>query len=780
LKFLQYSTRIYQPCIFALLILAITSCAPGKFIPDHEYLLRTIKVEATPKVLPEDQFKSYIIQRPNKKILGVRFHLFLYNLSNKEKNKWPHNWLRKIGEEPVVYNPEQTITSTNQLKQFLENKGYYHAEVKDTVTYRGKNAKVYYRIIPNEPYRVRSIAYSFEDTSLVSHILPDTINSLLKKGMKFDKDVLQKERVRIETQLKDQGYYRFSKEYIYYQAKINAEKNFVDLDMGIKEFVEGNPDPRTKVKNHPKYLIGKVFVYPDYSAYDMESRLGLNQPADTIIVNRLHFINIGKVSLRPTAIANANYIIPGQYYKLSDVNRTQRNLSELGLIRYTSIIFKESDTFAQSGIDKTLDCRIELTRKKLQSYQTEISGTNSAGDFGVRGNLLYQNLNLFRGAEILNMRFTGAIEALENRSKDQFTSMQEIGAEANLLFPKFFSPFRLGNFVRKYSPKTSISASFNYQSRPNYTRSIANSSFSYRWNSSQYLTHTLWPMELNYVKIYETHSSSEFIDSIRNTPLGYSFIDHLINVGRYGFELNNQAIGKSKNFLFLRFNIESAGNILNAANAVFNDKPEEGSYQVFNVPYFQYMRGDIDFRYYNIIDKQNKFVYRLYIGLGYPYGNSKTMPYVKKFFSGGPNSIRAWSTRDLGPGSYVESDTTGNQTFNFLKKNGDIKLEANLEYRSKLFWKLEGAIFLDMGNVWEIRPEVNREKALFEWNRFYKEIAVGTGFGARLDFSFFLLRFDFGIKLRDPVLPENDRWIPVFKDFSFNDLHFKFGIGYPF
>jgi outer membrane protein assembly factor BamA len=758
----------------------ITSCAPGRYIPENEYLLSKIRMEATPKVLPEDQFKSYIIQRPNKKILGLRFHLFLYNLSNKEKNKWPHNWLRRIGEEPVIYNPAQTTTSKNQLKQFLENKGYYHAEVRDSATFHGKNAKVNYKIIPNEPYRVKSIVYSFEDTGLVSQILPDTINSLLKKGMKFDKDLLQKERVRIETHLKDQGYYRFSKEYIYYQAKINDEKKSVDLDMGIKEFVEGNPDPRTKVKHHPKYLIGKVFVYPNYSLFNMEGNLTPNQPIDTVMVNELYFINKGKTNLRPTAITNINYIVPGQYYKLSDVTRTQRNLSELGLIRYTSISFRESDTVTRSGVDKTLDCRIELTRKKSQSYQTEIAGTNSAGDFGLRGNLLYQNLNLLGGAEILNMRFTGAIETLKNRSNDQFTSMKELGAETNLVFPKFFSPFRLGKFVRKYSPKTSILASFNYQSRPNYTRSIANGSFSYRWNSSQYLTHTFWPMELNYVQIYENRSSSEFIDSIKNTPLGYSFIDHLINVGRYGFELNNQAIGKSKDFIFLRFNIESAGNILNLANTVFNDKTEEGTYQIFNVPYFQYMRGDIDLRYYNIIDKQNKFVYRLYIGLGYPYGNSKVMPYEKKFFSGGPNSIRAWSTRDLGPGSYVDPDTTGNRAFDFLKKNGDIKLEANLEYRSKLFWKLEGAVFLDMGNVWEIRPDPTREMATFEWNRFYKEIAVGTGFGARFDFSFFLLRFDFGIKLRDPVLPENDRWIPVFRDFSINDLHFKFGIGYPF
>jgi hypothetical protein len=327
---------------------------------------------------------------------------------------------------------------------------------------------------------------------------------------------------------------------------------------------------------------------------------------DTTVYQGQQFLNSGESRLKPNVIANISYIIPGQLYKQSNVNRTQRNLSELNLVRYTNILFRENDTLSAPGTDRSLDCVIQLTRKKIQSYQIELAGTNSAGDLGIRGNLLYQNLNLFRGAEVLNMRFTGAIEALKNRSKDKFTSMQEIGAESSIVFPKFFSPFRLSKFVRKYSPKTSISGSFNYQSRPDYTRSIANASFSYRWNGSQYLTHTLWPMEINYVQIYENRSSAEFIDSIRNTALGYSFEDHLVNVARYGVELNNQTIGHSRNFIFLRFNIESAGNILNAVNVALTKESDALPRQVYNVPYFQYLRGDVDLRYYTILRKQNK------------------------------------------------------------------------------------------------------------------------------------------------------------------------------
>jgi hypothetical protein len=781
LYFFRYITNLGFQGFLILFVLAISSCAPARYVPKEEHLLSKNKVENMQKNLSEDQLKGYILQKPNKKLLGFRFYLFLYNLSNINKERWPHNWLRKIGEEPVIYDPALTSSSKGQLKQFLENKGYYHADVNDTVVFRGRNARVCYTIRSNEPFRISSISYFFEDTGLVSHILPDTLNSLLKKGMRFDKDVLQQERLRIENLLKEQGFYYFSKEYIFYNATMDPEDNTVDLVMRVKEFVEGRPDPRSKVKQHHQYRIAKVIVYPDYSSLDAINNAGTGSiNFDTTWYQGQYFINTGKRNLKPGVIINSSYIVPGQYYKLSDVNRTYRNLSELNLVRYTNITFRENDSTSVTGSGNLLDCRIELSQKKRQSYQGEIAGTNSAGDLGIRGNLLYQNLNLFRGAEVFNIKFTGAIEALQNRSEGKYKSMKELGAETSIVFPKFFAPFRLEGFVKRYAPKTSFLVSFNYQSRPDYTRSIANSSLSYRWKGNPYLTHTIWPLELNYVQIYENQSSAEFLDSIRNTPLGYSFEDHMVNVARYGFELNNQSIGKRKDFFFTRFTIESAGNLVYLTDMATSKSETDEPYKLFKVPYFQYMRGDIDFSFYKIIDKQNTFVYHFFIGLGYPYGNSKTLPYEKKYFAGGPNSIRGWETRDLGPGSYVAQDTVQNSVFYYPNKSGDMKLEANIEYRFKVIWKLEGALFVDMGNIWAVRKEEDKPGAEFEWNRFYKEIAIGSGFGARFDFSFFLLRLDFGIKLRDPALPEGDRWLQAIRNFGINDLHLKFGIGYPF
>lgn len=766
-----------------ILILAaflFVSCSPARHMPDDKYLLSRNRVTSEQKSIPESQLKSYLLQKPNKRVIGTRFFLFLHNLSNLEKEKWPHGWLRKIGEEPVVYDETLTRNSTAQLRQFLENKGYYNNEVSDTTTYKRRNARVNYSISLNRPYKVRKIRYTSEDTAILSRILADTLNSLVRRGIRFDKDQLQQERIRIETLLKEQGFFNFSKEYIFYDAVTDPESYAVDLVMHVKEYIEGDPDPRTKIRLHPRYRISKVFMHPDYTDQAAISFVDAGKRiTDTVQYDGLFFLNPLKPRIKPGILAANNDIVPGDYYRLSDVTRTYRNLSELGIIRYTNITFREKDTLPAFGTDRYLDCNIELTQKKLQSFQTELAGTNSSGDLGIRGNLLYQHLNLFRGAQVFNFKLTGAIESLKIRTDGQYSSMKEIGAESNILFPQFFSPLRFRKFVTKYAPKTSISLSFNYQSRHDYTRSIANSSFSYRWKGSPHITHTVWPLEFSYVQIYEKYSQSEFLDSIRDTPLGYSFEDHVVNVARYGFELNNQAIGKSKDFIYTRVNLESAGNIPFLVNTRVIDTEDTGEpFELFKVPYFQYVRGDIDFRYYNVIDKQNRFAYRLFVGVGYPYGNSETLPYEKKYFAGGANSLRAWSTRELGPGSYVDPTPADSFLFYFPNQNGDIKLEFNAEYRFKVFWKMESALFFDIGNVWLIKKDEDKPNAEFDFNRFYKEIAVGSGIGFRFDFSFFLLRIDLGIKLRDPARTEEEgRWIPFFKDFR---LHPKFGIGYPF
>jgi outer membrane protein assembly factor BamA len=778
-----------QNYYYVLIIISLfsASCASTKYVPDDKYLLTRNKIKIEDNSIDKNEIKNYLKQRPNKKILGLRFHLFLYNLSNIQKDKWPHGWLRKIGEKPVIWDQYLTKTTHLQFKQYLENKGFYYARIEDTVKFKKRHAIVSYNIIPNIPYYINKINYDIIDTNLRTIIVTDTVNSLVKRGMLFDKEVLQKERVRIENLMKRNGYYKFSKEYSYYEAKPVNGTNYVNLTMKIKKFEVVDQAQRLKYIPHKKYKINNVYVYPNFKTGPAVSqRTIITENFDTLLYKNIYYVYNIDPDIKPSIINNSIFILPGQYYNQDNVNKTYNKLSSLGLFKFINIGFDEiTEREENKDTDYLLDCNIELTKRKIQSYQFEIVGTNSSGDFGARGNLLYNNWNLFRGAEVFNFKLTGAYEAIQEIAASGLSHTLELGTEFKVDIPKFLLPVKTERFVKRYAPKTSISLSYNYQARPDYIRTIANTSFGYNWRGNENIKYYVYPLEINFVQLPVVDSA--FSKSISGSYMQFSYKDHFVGNNRIGFEYNNQKIGKSKDFVFLKVNIESAGNILNAYSELSNRERDSASqsYKVFNVPYSQYFKTDIDFRYYNIVNPTNSIVYRVFIGCAYPYGNSTALPFEKKYFSGGPNSIRAWRTRELGPGSYLDTSET-----RIPNTMADIKLEANIEYRFKLFWKLEGALFLDMGNIWAINPKDERPNSLFSFKDFYKDIAIGTGFGTRFDFSFFIIRLDFGFKLRDPSFSEN-KWImdsdllssdeyQERKENNYRIFNFQFGIGYPF
>ncbi len=779
-----------RQCYYILIILSviITSCSSTRYVPEGKYLLTKNKIKVEDNSINRNEIKSYLKQRPNKKILGVRFHLFLYNLSNINKEKWPHGWLRKIGEKPVIWDQYLTQTTYLQFMQYLENKGFYHSSVEDTVRYKKRHASVTYNITPNEPYYISKIYYDIIDNNLWTIIVSDTINSLLKRGMLFDKEVLQKERLRLENLLKRNGYYKFSKEYSYFEAQPVKGTNKVNLTMKIKKFEVVDQGQKLNYIPHNKYKINNVYIYPNYRTGPSVSQKSIRSESfDTVLYRNIYYVYKEDPNIKPSIINNSNFILPGQYYNQNDVNKTYNKLSSLGLFKFINISFDEFINQTDSTeTEYLLDCNIELTKRKLQSYQFEIVGTNSSGDFGARGNLLYNNWNLFRGAEIFNFKLTGAYEAIQEIAASGLSHTLELGTEFKVDIPKFLLPIKTERFVKRFAPKTSISLSYNYQARPDYIRTIATASFGYNWRGNKNIRYYVYPLEINFVQL--PFVDTTFSESISGSYLQFSYEDHFVGGGRIGFEYNNQEIGKSKDFVFLKVNLEPAGNILHGYSELTNRERDSASnrYKIFNVPYSQYLKTDLDFRYYNIINPTNSIVYRIFVGCAYPYGNSNALPFEKKYFSGGPNSIRAWSTRELGPGSYV--DTSRNKIPNTM---ADIKLEANIEYRFKLFWKLEGALFLDMGNIWAINPKDERPGSLFDFKDFYEDIAIGTGFGARFDFSFFIIRLDFGFKLRDPSFFEN-KWIldndllssNQYKyrkeNYNYRVFNFQFGIGYPF
>ncbi|MFP4060819.1 MAG: BamA/TamA family outer membrane protein [Bacteroidales bacterium] len=754
--------------------MAVFSCSPVKYVPESDYLLHDVEVKLEKKVVGKSEVKNYVRQKPNKKIFGfIRFHLGLYNLSKIEKDNWFNNWLREIGEKPVVYDEFLTRKSWEQIGLYMRNKGFYNAEVSDTVLFhKDKRATVQFFIKPGKPYLINSIGYNLEDTGLVKYIIPDTVNRLIKPGDKFDVDKLQEERVRIEQNLKSLGFYDFSKEFIYIEADTSIGDYKVDLILGIRENIVQDDVGNTSLENHKRYKINKLYFIDDYDpALELDNN-GIPVGYKMELFDSIPFYHYNDLTLKPAVLEQSNYIRPGKYYNINDADKTYRHISSLRVFKFVDVKFLPVGLNDGDKEKNLLDCSINLSPLKLQSYAIEVEGTNSSGNIGVAGNLVYQHRNLFRGAEILDIRVRGAVETFNETYRNDLKNTLEFGLEANLRLPKFLLPFKTEQFIKKYNPKTAITAAYNYQRRPDYTRTIANATFGYNWRQTNHISHIVNPFELNAVKIFEIDQA--FLDTIRGTYLENSYKDHYVSITSYSFVFNNQEIGSNKNFSFLRLNAETGGNSLLFLSQAANFEREEGNYRLFGLRFAQYIRSDLDYRYYQTINETDKLVYRIFAGAGLPYGNSEALPFEKKYFGGGANSLRAWQVRTLGPGSW------SGELGRYPNVTADIKIEGSMEYRFKLFWILEGAMFLDAGNIWAISENDERVGALFEVDKFYKDIAIGTGFGLRFDFNFFLFRIDAGMKLRDPSYLTGQRWLPGNRPLTGDDMAVSVGIGYPF
>ncbi len=751
------------------------SCNATKYVPADEYLMKDYKIEAGDGGFDKKALNKYIKQKPNKKVLGWKFYLSLYNLSNPEKEKWPHGWLRRIGESPVVYDEDLKEKSSEQLKLYMNNKGFYNSMVTDSTIYKKRKAKVIYHVNPNLPYTIKDISYFFQDGKLSSLVLPDSGSSRFRSGELFDVDVLMEEMGRIEKVLRDNGYYRFNKDFIYYEVDSSLRNNSVSITLGIKNFPERDELGNLIQTKHPVYTIRNVYLETDHDM--MASRREGEVPdrqRDTLYYDSIYVISEGKPNIRSGVVTQKNYIIPGQLFDASDMQRTYRNLSSLSASRMVDIRFREV-----LGETPMLDCDIRIAPATLQSYSIKLEGTNSGGNIGAGVNLGYRHRNLFGGSEQFDISFMGARESLSESSSSTDEGvgrglLQEYGVEARLRIPKFLLPFKTDRFIREYNPQTNIRLSYNYQKRPDYTRTMANASFGYDWRKSERLLHRVFPLEASL--ILTPYKSEEFQDWLEGKYLYYSYEPHLIIDSRYSVNWSNKKVLKNQNFQDIRLNLEAAGNLLYAGYSLFAPDPPEGErYQLLGVDFAQYLKADIDGRSYSFLYEDVSIIFRGFAGVGFAYLNSNAMPFERQYFSGGANSIRAWQVKSLGPGSYEDPDQT-----TYPNQTGDVKLEANMEYRFKLFWKLEAALFLETGNIWSLSKEDDREGAGFEFGRFYKELAVGTGAGVRAVFSFFIFRFDLGVPLRSPYAIEGSNWLPGNSGIKGRDLTYNLAIGYPF
>ncbi len=766
--------------VFSYLFFILYSCNPTKYVPQDETLLDNNIIDVNKEGIKKSELVPYIKQKPNKRIFGTRFYLGLYNFSNINKQKWPHTWLRDIGEEPVIFDPYAATKSVEQIKSYIFSKGYFDSQVNDSIETTNRKTDVFYNVDLLPPYKIRNIYYEIADTTIEKIFFFDSVNCLIHRGKPYDVDVLQAERSRFERVVKDMGFYSFSgSDHIYYKIDSTIGNRQVNIYYGIKDFMTFDQFNNPVLIPHPVYRVRDIYIYTDFVPREaLEGGEEYLNSQDTINYKGYYFISRkAKPEIKYDLIIQSLYLKPGATYNLTNNERSQNHLLSLKTYRLVNIFYNETPkTNGTGNSELMLDCNIQLTLLSQQSFRIEVEGTNSAGYLGGALNLIYQHKNIFHGAELLNLKLKGAYEAIP-RQNSGLRNSQEYGVETSLRFPEFLLPFlKTESFIKKYNPTTTLLVAYNYQRLPAYTRTMANATFGYDWKAGNYQEHMINPLQLNIIKLPPGSIDSSFAARIESSPyLAGAYRDIMILGGNYSFIFNNQIIKKSHDYWFLRINTEASGNLLALAGKLAGMQKTDGSYYIFGQPFAQYVRADIDVRYNVILNDVSSIVYRGFAGVGVPYGNSKAIPFEKQYFGGGANGIRAWQVRSLGPGSYITQDQT------LLNQTADIKIEGNAEYRFKLFWILEGALFLDAGNIWTFNYDASRPGSQFKFGKFYNDIAVGTGTGLRFDFKFVIGRVDLGMKLRDPEYQSGSKWIVMRRPYSIRkDFAVVVAIGYPF
>lgn len=765
------NTTIKRLVWVCILLFVFAGCNTTRYVPRESYLLQDVNIDVDNSSVSKDKLSMQLRQKENLRILGVmKFHLWLYNLSSKKKE---NGWFKRIGEPPVIYDQGLKQKSIQQMSQYLSNKGYYHAQVSDTVFIKKKKAKVRYMIKTGDPYKIQSVHYQINDKKVAEYIDNIRKKSLIREGNILDMDVLRDERSRITKMLQNDGFFNFADEYIHFIVDTGYYNNEARVEMIIEPYEFINPDSAVY---HLQHRVNTYSIFIDEPG--SVSADNVKSYSDTSIFNGFTFYHNERIPLKPRLFFESIELDPGALYQKRLEDKTYNNLYALRQFKYVNIQYQ------QEG-DDGLHGRIFVPLQVKQNYSFDIEGTHTSGDLGIAGNINYQHRNLLGGAQILDITLRGATERMftyRSKTEQDFNTI-EYGGMVGITVPGMVF-FNRSDFLSLYSmPFTSFSVSYNYQNRPNYTRTIINARFGYKWRTSAYRSHTVNLLDLNTIRIFSMDQA--FIDGIKDLYIKSSFTDHIISAANYTYTYNNQSsVAKSHNHFF-RFNFEASGNILWAVSNMLNREkitpvddnlPDQSSYyKFFDTRFAQYVKADFDYRYAYRFDKYNWIATRFFSGVALPYGNFNVLPFEKRYYTGGANGIRAWHVRTLGPGSYSapEDAYAPNQS-------SDIKLEGNIEYRYKLFWMIEGALFVDAGNVWAINRFDNREGALFEFNDFYQEIAIGTGTGIRLVTPYFIVRFDLGLKLRDPSLPVGERWIPQSRSFIPDDFNYSFGIGYPF
>ena len=775
--------------LLIFLLLLAGACNVTRKFPANQYLLIKNKIGADSKKISSDDLSGYLQQVPNTKFLGLfRMNIALYNLGSKGKDSKFKKWLRiKLGTAPVILDTSMIRVTKNQMGLYLNNIGYFHSTITDTVRFHKKKAKVEYRVHTTHPYKVRMVTWSVSDTQLARFVFRDTARCLIRKGADYNAYTLDEERTRIATGLVNNGFYRFTTNYIVFRIDSAFRTRQMDIRIEILNPVIPSLDNFGIMmeSHHRRYMIHNISVYSDFD--NLQYDTVQTDTLKTIYTGKFkgsqpityYFYSTGKHRIRQRTIAQNILIEPGSWYNLRDVNQTYTQLSGLQVFKYINIDFDEA-RFVPRGtrfMADQVDCRIRLARSSSQSITWSTDGTNSSGSFGMDGNIGYLHRNIFGGAQLFRFTISASahMQAGGGSGGSLFNAI-EMGANASILFPQFLLPIRQENLPKEFKPKTTLTVGYNFQQKkdPDYNRHISNVSFGYTWIQSSRLSHTLNPIELLLVKVFPSPEFTKELDSLKDQRLRNQYTDHMITGLKYTLTFSNQEVTKRRDFVYLRTNLETSGNLLYLIDeAVGAPKNPDGVYTLFNIRYSQYVRPDLDLRFYTHFGKGFSVVYRFFGGIGVTYGNSNSLPFEKAFMAGGANDMRGWRMGDLGPGSF-HNDTVS-QNFGQV---GDIKLQAQAEFRFPIYSFLKGSVYADIGNVWLLYQSEDLPGGTFYFDSFASQLGMDIGFGLRFDFDFFLFRIDPAFPVRMPSRAGNNKW--YLSKLQFRDIVWNFGIGYPF
>lgn len=709
----------YSYIPFSILLLT-TACSTGKYVQEGEYILDKVAVVSDQSDYNASPLSQYVRQKEKPKL----FSLFRNPFSRK----------------PVIYDTLQARLSCQDLMTAMQNEGYMNAGVSLYTETKGKKLKATYLLHPGQPFLIGKVNYDIQDEGILQLLhLDQPANQQIKPGMRFTVETLDNERKRIASLLSDNGYFRFNKDFIHFTADTIMGRKDIALTLQLRKYKSNNNSPEV---DHTRYLIRDVLFQSNDS-------------------DRIH--------LRKQVLLNATTIKEGRPYDASALQRTYNNFARLQAVKYTNIKFAEvPDT-------NLLDCHIQISTNKPSTISFQPEGTNTAGDLGAAASITYTNRNLFHGSEQLSIEFRGAYEAITGLEGYQDQNYTEFSVETKLVFPRFLAPFLSKSFRRRQTASSEWAVSWDFQNRPEFHRRVFSSAWRYRWSEPKHhLNYRFDLLDLNYVYMPWISSTfkRDYLDNAenRNAILRYNYED--IFIMKTGF-----TVSYTDGVDAVRANFESAGNLLNGVSKGFGFKTNsQGQHTLFNIAYAQYVKFDFDYTHLFQFDKRNALALHAGLGVAYPYGNSTVLPFEKRYFSGGANSVRGWSVRELGPGKFKGTDGR----IDFINQTGDVKLDLNAEYRSSLFWKLQGALFIDAGNIWTLRNYAEQPGGQFKFTEFYKQIAASYGMGLRLNFDYFILRFDVGMKAINPAYEsEKEHWSIIHPKLS-RDFDFHFAVGLPF